>query len=110
MSRYARAVAEAVIAMGEATLDALKGVLPVCMSRRDLEKAVAAANAEGWIRVARKAKPTVWKAGHVPLVKPPKVASVFELGSPRAEGEWPKPWMGTVHRPLGGWNSEESTA
>jgi hypothetical protein len=36
----------------------------------------------------------------------PMVASVFELGNPKAE--WPKdPAVRTIHRPLGGWHSEE---
>ena len=35
---------------------------------------------------------------------PPLVNSVFSLGSPR---DWPKGWIGQVHRPLGEWKSTE---
>lgn len=35
------------------------------------------------------------------------VSSVFQLGSPLPESDWPKGWMGTTHRPLGSWHSEE---
>lgn len=83
-------------------------------SRRDLTKALQAANALGHIRVGRKGKgdncPTWWLPGYVPLVKPPKVASVFELGAPRPETAWPVGWMGTVHRPLGTWTEQEELA
>jgi hypothetical protein len=65
------------------------------------------------------AKPGVYWPGKKPasmyaqLQKPaparPRVASVFELANPRTE--WPAdPAVRQVCRPLGGWNSEESTA
>jgi hypothetical protein len=101
---FAFRVAEAVVAQGEATIDTIKSSFGH-MSRRDLEKALASAHGKGYIRIARKSRPTVWMAGRVPLVKPPKVASVWELASPR--DAWPELPQGRVYAPLGGWHSEE---
>lgn len=35
------------------------------------------------------------------------VSSVFQLGNPLPESDWPKGWIGQVHRPLGEWNSAD---
>jgi uncharacterized protein (DUF433 family) len=105
VSSLARRVAEVIIDKGEGTIDTLRDTFRH-ISNRDLEKALSAANALGLIRMARKSRPTVWMAGRVPLVKPPKVASVWELASPR--DAWPELPQGRVYAPLGGWHSEEA--
>lgn len=101
-----QSVARAVVARGRASVTDLQPQFPG-VSVGLLTKALQAANMAGYIRAVKRVRPTIWGPGFVPLEKLVRVASVWELASPRPPEEWPNTGIGTVYRPLGDWRSED---
>lgn len=109
-------MAKAVLSRGVATIDDLQRQFPE-YTRDQLQKALTNAKGRGLIGHVKRGvsrgrhggnEPSVWGA---PGPKPqpmPRVASVWELGSPRPASAWPE-GVGRKFTPLGGWN-EEGTA
>lgn len=106
-------VAEIVSARGSATADHIQLAFPH-LTRRQIVNALCDARKEGHIHLAKKGRgpghPGLWKPGgrtEAGIEPVRRVSSVFQLGNPLPESDWPKGWIGQVHRPLGEWNSTE---